>query len=110
MIPNYLGQIQEQVSFFNTKGDLIIYSLYDDQICYSVTPEIYNYLLYKYICLGYNDLYAMLDFRPNPVLLVPNTEDPRIELKGYQDFVHLPIFLETPYHPLTRLHLLIAKP
>ena len=105
MIPNYLGQIQEQISFF--KEDLTINDLYDDQICYSVTPEIYNYLLYKYICLGYNYLYAMLDFRPNPVLLVPETEDPRELLKGYQDFVPLHLFLETPDQPRIRLEILV---
>ena len=108
MIPNYLSQIQEQISFL-TKEDLTINSLYDDQICYSVTPEIYNYLIYKYICLGYNYLYAMLDFRPNPVLLVPDIEDPRIELKGY-DFIPLHLFLETPNQPSTRLQILVSKP
>ena len=108
MIPDYLSQIQKQISFF--KEDLTINYLYDDQICYSVTPEIYNYLLYKYICLGYNYLYAMLDFRPNPVLLVPDTEDPKEILIGYEDLISLHLSLETPNQPRTRLHLLIPKP
>ena len=107
MIPNYLNQIQRQISFF--KEDLTIKDLYDDQICYPVTPEIYNYLIYKYICLGHNYLYAMLDFRPDPVLLVPDPEDPRIPLKGY-DFISLHLFLETPNQPTVRFHLLVFKP
>lgn len=106
MIPDYLSQIQRQIIF---EEGLTINYLYDDQICHSVSPEVYNYLLYKYICLGYNYLYAMLDFRPNPVLLVPDPEDPIIGLNGYQDFVPLHLFLETPNQPLTQLCLLVAK-
>lgn len=108
MIPNYLSQIQRQISFF--KEDLIIHNLYDDQICYSVTPEIYNYLIYRYICLGHNYLYAILDFRPDPVLLVPDTEDPRIELKGYQDFESLHLSLKNPPQLLIQLEILLLKP
>ena len=108
MIPDYFGQIQEQISSFKEffKEDLTIESLYDDQICCCpVTPEIYNYLIYQYICLGHNDLYTILDLQSNPILLVPNTEDP----KG-QDFIPLHIFLETPYHPITQLEILVSKP
>lgn len=107
MIPDYLDQIQRQI-FFNLGEDLIINHLYDDQICYSVTPEIYNYLIYKYICLGHNYLYAILDFRPKIVLLVPDTEDPRVEL-GFIDFIPLHLSLETPTQPTIRFHLLISK-
>lgn len=104
MIPDYLNQIQRQISF-NTREDLIINHLYDDQICDSITPEIYNYLIYRYICLGYNYLYAILDFRPDPVLLVPDTEIPL----GFTDFVPLHLSLETPTQPTIRFHLLISK-
>lgn len=108
MIPDYLNQIQRQISFF--KEDLIIHNLYDDQICHSVTPEIYNYSIYRYICLGYNNLYAIIDFRPNPVLIVPDTEDPKIQLKGYQDFEPLHLFLKIPPQPLIQLEIILLKP
>lgn len=92
--------------------DLTIHHLYDDQICDYITQEIYNYIIYKYICLGYNHLYVLLDFRPFPILLVPDPEDPRIQLEGYMDymdFVPLDISLETPNQPTLKFHLLISK-
>lgn len=108
MIPDYLDQIQKQISF-NRREDLIIDHLYDDQICDSITPEIYNYIIYRYICLGYNDLYAILDFRPDPVLLVPDTKNP-ISILGSEEFsAALILFLETLSQPTIRFHLLISK-
>lgn len=107
MIPDYLNLIQRQI-FFNMGEDLTINNLYDDQICDYITQEIYNYIIYKHICLDYNDLYAILDFRPDPVLLVPNTEDPRVEL-GFINFVPLHLSLETSNQPTIRFHLLISK-
>lgn len=107
MIPDYFDTIQRQISF-NMGEDLTINNLYDDQICDPVTKEIYNYIIYRYICLGYNHLYAILDFRPDPVLLVPDTEDPRVEL-GFKDFIPLQLSLKTPSQPTIRFHLLISK-
>lgn len=108
MIPDYFDTIQKQISL-NMGEDLTINNLYDDQICDPVTKEIYNYITYRYICLGYNDLYAILDFRPDSVLIIPYTEDPRIELQGYLDFISLTFFLKTPSQPTIRFHLLISK-
>lgn len=109
MIPDYLNRIQKQIPYQNLIGPDKEINLYDDQICDHITKEIYNYLIYKYICLGYNYLYAILDFRPDPVLLVPDTEDPRIGLRGYEDFISLILFLETSSQPNLRFHLLISK-
>lgn len=96
MIPDYLDQIQKQMPYQNLINPDKEINLYDEQIYYYITKEIYNYIIYRYICLGYNYLYAILDLRPDPVLIIPDTDDPRIELVGYKDFISLILFLENP--------------
>lgn len=109
MIPDYLDQIQKQIPYHNLISPDKGINLYDDQICDYITPEIYNYIIYRYICLGYNDLYAILDFRPDPIFLVPDTENP-ISILGSEEFsAALIFFLETSSQPTIRFHLLISK-
>lgn len=109
MIPDYLNQIQRQIPYYNLISPDKEINLYDDQICDHITKEIYNYLIYRYICLGYNDLYAIFDFRPDPVLLVPDIKNP-LKVLGPEEFsAALILFLETPSQPTIRFHLLISK-
>lgn len=99
MIPDYFNQIQKPI-FYGLKKDLEITNhLYDDQINDSITKEIYNYLIYSALCSGHNELHAILDFRPDPILLVPDTQNP-LKVLGYKEFsMVLIIPLETPDLP-----------
>lgn len=109
MIPDYLNQIQKRIPYHNLINPDKGINLYDDQINDPVTKEIYNYIIYRYICLGYNDLYAILDFRPDLVLLGPDTKNP-ISILGSEGFsAVLILFLETPSQPTIRFHILISK-
>lgn len=109
MIPDYLNEIQKQVSYNLGKDLKITNHLYDDQINDPVTKEIYNYLIYSTLCSGYNELHAILDFRPDPVLLVPYTQNPQ-KVLGYQGFSMILIIpLETPHLPDLILNIHVHK-